>query len=67
LIYARGYAMGSEFKAKGVNVALGPAIDMARNAAGGRTWESFGGDPYLQGIGAEMTIRGMQDAGVQAT
>jgi len=67
LIYARGYAIGSEFKAKGVNVALGPAIDMARNAAGGRTWESFGGDPYLQGIGAEMTIRGMQDAGVQAT
>lgn len=67
LMYARGYAMGSEFKAKGVNVALGPSIDMARNAAGGRNWEAFGGDPYLTGWAAEMTIRGMQDAGVQAT
>jgi len=59
--------MGSEFKAKGVNIALGPATDIGRNAAGGRNWESFGADPYLMGIGAEMTIRGMQDAGVQAT
>lgn len=67
LMYARGYAMGSEFKAKGVNVALGPSIDMARNAAGGRNWEAFGGDPYLTGWAAEMTIKGMQDAGVQAT
>jgi beta-glucosidase len=67
LMYARGYAMGSEYKAKGVNIALGPAIDIGRNAAGGRDWESFGADPYLMGIGAEMTIRGMQDAGVQAT
>jgi beta-glucosidase len=67
LMYARGYAMGSEYKAKGVNIALGPAIDIGRNAAGGRNWESFGADPYLMGWGAEMTIRGMQDAGVQAT
>ena len=67
LMYARGYAMGAEFKAKGVNIALGPSIDMARNAAGGRIWEAFGGDPYLTGWAAEMTIKGMQDAGVQAT
>lgn len=67
LMYARGKAMGSEFKAKGVNIALGPSIDMARNAAGGRNWEAFGGDPYLTGWAAEMTIRGLQDAGVQAT
>jgi beta-glucosidase len=67
LIYARGNAMGKEFKAKGVNIALGPAMDIGRNAAGGRIWESFGGDPYLMGWGAEMTIKGIQDAGVQAT
>lgn len=67
LMYARGYAMGAEHKAKGVNIALGPSIDMARNAAGGRNWEAFGGDPYLTGWAAEMTIKGMQDAGVQAT
>ncbi|WVO12926.1 hypothetical protein L204_100534 [Cryptococcus depauperatus] len=66
LIYARGYAMGKEFKGKGVNVALGPMTNMGRVAAGGRNWEGFGADPYLSGWATEMTIRGMQDAGVQA-
>jgi beta-glucosidase len=66
LMYARGYAMGEEFKGKGANVALGPATNMGRVAAGGRNWESFGGDPYLSGWATEMTVKGMQDAGVQA-
>jgi len=48
-MYARGYAMGSEFKGKGVNVGLGPMTNMGRVAAGGRNWEGFGGDPYLSG------------------
>lgn len=66
LMYARGFAMGSEFKGKGANVALGPATNMGRAAAGGRNWESFGGDPYLSGWATEMTVKGIQDAGVQA-
>lgn len=66
LMYARGYAMGQEFKGKGVNVALGPMTNMGRVAAGGRNWEGFGGDPYLSGWATEMTVRGLQDAGVQA-
>jgi hypothetical protein len=66
-MYARGYAMGSEFKGKGVNVGLGPMTNMGRVAAGGRNWEGFGGDPYLSGWATEMTVRGLQDAGVQAT
>lgn len=66
LMYARGYAMGKEFKGKGANVALGPATNMGRVAAGGRNWESFGGDPYLSGWATEMTVKGIQDAGTQA-
>ncbi|KAK7058250.1 hypothetical protein VNI00_001881 [Paramarasmius palmivorus] len=66
LIRQRGAAMGAEFKAKGVNVALGPSLDMARAPAAGRIWEAFGGDPYLQGEGAFETITGIQSAGVQA-
>lgn len=66
LMYARGYAMGREFRGKGANVALGPMTNMGRNAAGGRNFEGFGADPYLSGWATEMTIRGMQDAGVQA-
>ncbi|KAK8865976.1 hypothetical protein IAR55_001126 [Kwoniella newhampshirensis] len=66
LMYARGYAMGQEFRGKGVNVALGPMTNMGRVAAGGRNFEGFGADPYLSGWGTELTIRGLQDAGVQA-
>lgn len=59
--------MGEEHKGKGVNVVLGPATDMARQAAGGRNWESFGGDPYLSGWAVQMTVKGLQDTGVQST
>jgi beta-glucosidase len=48
LLYARGYAMGSEFKDKGVSVMLGPvAGPIGRSPAGGRNWEGFSPDPYL--------------------
>ena len=40
LLYARGYAMGSEHKAKGVTVQLGPvAGPIGRSPEGGRNWE----------------------------
>ncbi|KLT38343.1 putative beta-glucosidase [Cutaneotrichosporon oleaginosum] len=67
LLRDRGYAMGQEFKGKGINVALGPMTNMGRVAAGGRNWEGFGADPYLSGIATYETIIGMQKAGVQAT
>ncbi|KAJ3569130.1 hypothetical protein NP233_g5250 [Leucocoprinus birnbaumii] len=66
LIRARGLAMGQEHVGKGVNVALGPMMNMGRVAAGGRNWEGFGADPYLTGEAAYETILGMQQAGVQA-
>ncbi|WVQ62137.1 uncharacterized protein L199_000275 [Kwoniella botswanensis] len=67
LMYARGYAMGQEFKGKGAHIALAPMTNMYRLPAAGRNWEGFGGDPYLSGWATEMSIRGLQDAGVQAT
>ncbi len=42
LLYQRGVAMGAEWRGKGVNVALGPMMILARVAAGGRNWEGFG-------------------------
>ncbi|CEL60157.1 hypothetical protein RSOLAG1IB_09406 [Rhizoctonia solani AG-1 IB] len=66
LIRARGVSLGEEFRGKGVNVALGPAMNLARVAAGGRNWEGFGADPYLSGEAAYETILGMQSTGVQA-
>ncbi|KAI0067906.1 beta-glucosidase [Artomyces pyxidatus] len=66
LMYQRGVALGSEFRGKGVNVALGPMMNLARAPAAGRNWEGFGGDPYLSGEGAYETITGIQSTGVQA-
>ena len=66
-MYARGYAMGSEHRDKGVDVQLGPvAGPLGRSPEGGRNWEGFSPDPVLTGIGMAETIRGMQDAGVIA-
>ncbi|KZP14752.1 glycoside hydrolase family 3 protein [Athelia psychrophila] len=66
LMYARGAAMGSEFRGKGVNVALGPMMNLARNAAAGRNWEGAGADPFLTGVHAANNILGIQSKGVIA-
>ncbi|CUA75547.1 hypothetical protein RSOLAG22IIIB_05945 [Rhizoctonia solani] len=66
MIRRRGEAMGREFKAKGVHVALGPMMNLGRVAAGGRNWEGFGADPYHVGESAYETIIGIQNEGVQA-
>ena len=63
---ARGIAMGKEHVGKGVNIALGPMMNMGRVTQGGRNWEGFGADPFLAGVAAYETILGMQSAGVQA-
>ncbi|KAK8085760.1 beta-glucosidase G [Apiospora hydei] len=68
ILYERGFAMGEEFKAKGAHVALSPVCGpLGRSAYSGRNWEGFAADPYLTGVAMEETIKGHQDAGVQAT
>ncbi|KAI0440879.1 family 3 glycoside hydrolase [Xylaria telfairii] len=68
LTYQRGLYMGKEFKAKGVNVLLGPnAGPLGRTPLGGRNWEGFSVDPYLSGQLVAESIVGHQDAGVIAT
>lgn len=58
--------MGEEFRGKGINVALGPMMNLGRISQGGRNWEGFGADPYLSGEAAYETILGLQSTGVQA-
>ncbi|KAK0728134.1 glycosyl hydrolase family 3 N terminal domain-containing protein [Lasiosphaeria miniovina] len=68
LIYARGVALGREFRGKGANVYLGPTVGpLGRKPLGGRNWEGFGSDPVLQAVAAAMTIKGVQEQGVIAT
>jgi beta-glucosidase len=66
-IYARGSYMGKEFRGKGIHVQLGPAMNFMRSPEGGRGFESGGEDPFLQGVTAAETIKGIQDEGVIAT
>ncbi|KAK3934899.1 putative beta-glucosidase E [Diplogelasinospora grovesii] len=68
LMYARGKAHAVEARGKGINVLLGPCVGpLGRMPAGGRNWEGFGSDPYLQGVAGAETIRGIQSEGVMAT
>lgn len=68
LMYSRGAAHGNEARGKGINVLLGPCVGpLGRMPAGGRNWEGFGSDPYLQGVAAAQTIKGIQSEGVMAT
>nr|QDK64609.1 beta-glucosidase 7 [Ganoderma lucidum] len=66
LIRARGKAIGQEFKGEGVNVGLGPMMNIVRVPQTGRNWEGFGADPFLSGEGAYETVLGWQEAGAQA-
>ena len=66
IMRTRGLFIGREHRGKGVNVALGPMMNMGRVAQGGRNWEGFGADPFLTGEAAYETILGMQQGGVMA-
>ncbi|CAK3784348.1 beta-glucosidase [Lecanosticta acicola] len=63
LAWQRSNSMGAEFKAKGINVALGPVVGpLGRVARGGRNWEAFGNDPYLAAALVEPSIQGLQQS-----
>ncbi|KAB5528036.1 beta-glucosidase [Coniochaeta sp. 2T2.1] len=68
LAKSRAIGMASEFKAKGVNIALGPVVGpLGRIAASGRNWEGFSNDPYLCGSLAAETVTGIQSTGVMTS
>ncbi|KAE8307129.1 glycoside hydrolase superfamily [Aspergillus transmontanensis] len=68
LIYERYHDLGLEYRGKGAQVALAPVGGpLGRTPYGGRNWEGFSPDPYLTGVAMESSVKGLQDAGVQAT
>jgi beta-glucosidase len=66
LIRRVGEALGLEARAKGRNMLLGPCININRVPVGGRSFESFGEDPYLMSRMAVEYIRGVQSQHVIA-
>jgi beta-glucosidase len=66
LIQQEGTAKGAEFAGKGVNLALGPTTNLVRDPRWGRTYETYGEDPYLAGQITSAEVQGMQGQGVMA-
>lgn len=61
-----GKALGEEASVQGVNVVLGPGLNIKRSPLCGRNFEYFSEDPYLAGKMAAGYVRGIQSQGVYA-
>lgn len=64
LVYKLGKALGLEARSKGINIILGPAINIKRSPLCGRNFEYFSEDPYLTGILGSMYVNGVQSENV---
>jgi beta-glucosidase len=61
-----GDLLGSETRDMGYGVVQGPTLDLARTPLHGRTFESFGEDPFLMGEIAVPEVRAVQHHDVQS-
>ncbi len=62
-----GAVSAAEARRKGVDVVLGPTINLHRSPLGGRHFESFSEDPFLTAELAAAYVAGVQENGVGAT
>ena len=66
LAYVFGNSVGEETRARGKDVLLSPAINIIRTPVGGRTYEYFTEDPFLNKKLAVPFIVGIQENDVAA-
>jgi beta-glucosidase len=62
-----GVALGRDCRARGVNILLGPAVNIYRSPLCGRNFEYMGEDPFLASALVAPMVRGIQSQGVLAT
>jgi len=60
LIGELGKALGRECRASGVEVLLGPTVNIIRTPLGGRNFETFSEDPHLTGEIGVAYVKGLQ-------
>lgn len=66
LMFRMGSMLGREAAQSGVDILLGPGINIKRSPLCGRNFEYFSEDPYLAGQLAASFVRGIQSAPVSA-
>ena len=66
-VHEMGAGIGCAAKAHGVQIMLGPGVNIYRSALCGRNFEYYGEDPYLASETAASFIEGMQEQGVMST
>ena len=66
LAYDYGQVLGQESATTGVDVLLGPTVNLVRDSRWGRADETYGEDPLLAGVMGTGSVQGIQSAGVIA-
>lgn len=62
-----GRALGSQARSRGVDMLLGPTINLQTFAGGGRHFENLSEEAFLTSVLAYGYVRGLQSTGVAAT
>jgi beta-glucosidase len=66
MAFKHGDVVGNEVKDKGNDVVFAPTVNIMRTPLGGRTFEAYGEDPFLDAKLAVGWIKGAQSQGVIA-
>ena len=66
IAYLFGQTLGEEAECEGIDIVLGPGVNIKRTPLCGRNFEYFSEDPYLSGVLGSEYVKGLQENNVGA-